>query len=641
MRIHLIAAVLSLAAASALTSAQKAADSRPPTAAEAQAFVDGANAELLKLTTNASRAQWIAETDITDDTEATAALVNERTMGRTLELTKESHRFDHLALSTELRRQIMLMQVNAPAAPKDPKLLAEQTQIAAQLTGMYGKGKFCPGTPTGQQPAPEANCLGIDAISGTMAKLRDPEELTKLWVGWHAIGAPMKDKYARFIELQNVGAKELGYRDTGELWRAGYDMTPAEFSAELERAWTQLEPLYRALHTYVRTRLIAQYGKAAERSDGMIPAQLLGNMWAQEWGNIYDIVAPTDPQLSQFKPVDLEGELKQKIAAKEPAAAPAFAAGNDLSSDRGHAASLAAGKEMVHYGEDFFKSLGFAPLPRTFWERSQFVHPRDREVVCHASAWDVDSADDLRVKMCIEVNADYFTTVHHELGHNFYQRAYNKQPFLFRNGANDGFHEAIGDSIALSITPAYLKTLGLTAAEPQAEADIPLQLRTALDKVAFLPFALALDKWRWQVFSGEIKPADYNKRWWALREKYQGVAPPVERTEADFDAGAKNHIPTNVPYARYFLARIYQFQFYKAMCDASGYKGPLNRCSFYGSKAAGDKLNEMLEAGQSQPWQQTLKQMTGTDHLDAQPMLDYFAPLYTWLKEQNKASASR
>jgi len=256
-------------------------------------------------------------------------------------------------------------------------------------------------------------------------------------------------------------------------------------------------------------------------------------------------------------------------------------------------------------------------------------------VVCHASAWDVDYVDDLRVKMCIEVNADYFTTVHHELGHNFYQRAYNKQPFLFRNGANDGFHEAIGDAIALSITPAYLKKLGLADAEPPAEADIPLQLRTALDKVAFLPFGLVLDKWRWQVFSGEIKPGDYNKAWWALREKYQGVAPPVERTEADFDAGAKNHIPTNVPYARYFLARIYQFQFYKAMCDASGYKGPLNRCSFYGSKAAGEKLEKMLAAGQSRPWQVTLKEMTGTDHLDAQPMLEYFAPLYHWLKEQN------
>jgi peptidyl-dipeptidase A len=415
-------------------------------------------------------------------------------------------------------------------------------------------------------------------------------------------------------------------------------MTPAEFSAELERAWKQLEPLYRELHDYVRARLIAKYGKAAERPDGMIPAQLLGNMWAQEWGNIYDIVAPTDPKLSQFKPLDLEAALKQQIAAKDPAAAPAFVAGSDLSSDQGHAAQLAAARDMVHYGENFFTSLGFASLPKTFWERSQFIHPRDREVVCHASAWDVDSADDLRVKMCIEVSADYFTTVHHELGHNFYQRAYNKQPFLFRNGANDGFHEAIGDSIALSITPAYLKTLGLATTEPPAEADIPLQLRTALDKVAFLPFALALDKWRWEVFSGQVKPADYNKAWWALREQYQGVAPPVERSEADFDPGAKNHIPTNVPYARYFLARIYQFQFFKAMCDASGYKGPLNRCSFYGSKEAGKKLNTMLEAGQSQPWQQTLKEMSGTDQLDAQAMLDYFAPLYVWLKEQNKSN---
>jgi len=638
MRIHHYAAVLLMSAAPLLNVAQNSSRSpqqeNPPTAAEAGEFVDAANAELLKLSTEGSRAHWTAETDITGDTEATTALVDELVTRRTLELAAESHRFDHLTLAPELRRQISLLQINAPAAPNDPKLLAEQTQLAAALTGMYGKGKYCPEL-TGSQEA-GTKCMGIDALSSIMATSRDPQELTRLWVGWHAVGAPMKDKYARFIELQNIGARELGYKDTGELWRAGYDMTPAQFSAELDRAWTQLEPLYHELHTYVRKRLIARYGKAADRPDGMIPAQLLGNMWAQEWGNIYDLVAPEDPKLSQFKPIYLEMALKQQIAAKDFAAAPAFQAQTDLSSDAGYSAKLAAGKDMVHYGESFFTSLGFAPLPKTFWERAQFIHPRDREVVCHASAWDVDSADDLRVKMCIEVNADYFTTVHHELGHNFYQRAYNHQPFLLRNGANDGFHEAIGDSVALSITPAYLKTLGLTDSEPPAEADIPLQLRTALDKVAFLPFALALDKWRWQVFSGEIKPADYNTAWWRLREEYQGVAPPVERSEADFDPGAKNHIPTNVPYARYFLARIYQFQFYKAMCDASGYHGPLNRCSFYGSKAAGEKLNAMLEAGQSKPWQETLKAMTGTDHLDAQPMLDYFEPLYMWLKTQNR-----
>jgi len=626
MRAYIALFTVFFTVATAAGFGQSSAGKFPATEVGARAFLDSANAELLKLSAQDSRANWTAMTDITEDTEATTALIDGQFTARMLEMAAQSHKWDKVTLPADLRREMKLLQLNTPAAPKEPNLLEQQTQLAAQLTGMYGKGKFC---------EHKGKCLGIDAISNIMAHSTDPEELTRLWVGWHAIGAPMRDKYARFIELQNTGARELGYHDTGELWRAGYDMTPAQFSAEVDRAWAQLEPLYRELHTYVRGRLIARYGKAAERADGMIPAQLLGNMWAQEWGNIYAIVAPTDPKLAQFKPVDLEDALKKQIAEKDPAAAPAFKEGTDLSSDAGHAASLAAGRDMVHYGEDFFKSLGFAPLPATFWERSQFVHPRDREVVCHASAWDVDYVEDLRVKMCIEVNADYFTTVHHELGHNFYQRAYNKQPFLFRGGANDGFHEAIGDAIALSITPAYLKTLGLTDAEPPAEADIPLQLRTALDKVAFLPFGLVLDKWRWQVFSGEIKPGDYNKAWWALREKYQGVAPPVERTEADFDAGAKNHIPTNVPYARYFLARIYQFQFYKAMCDASGYKGPLNRCSFYGSKAAGEKLEKMLAAGQSRPWQVTLKEMTGTDHLDAQPMLEYFAPLYHWLKEQN------
>ena len=626
MRAYIALFTVFFTVATAAGFGQSSAGKFPATEVGARAFLNSANAELLKLSAQDSRANWTAMTDITEDTEATTALIDGQFTARMLEMAAESHKWDKVTLPADLRREMKLLQLNTPAAPKEPNLLEQQTQLAAQLTGMYGKGKFC---------EHKGKCLGIDAISNIMAHSTDPEELTRLWVGWHAIGAPMRDKYARFIELQNTGARELGYHDTGELWRAGYDMTPAQFSAEVDRAWAQLEPLYRELHTYVRGRLIARYGKAAERADGMIPAQLLGNMWAQEWGNIYAIVAPTDPKLAQFKPVDLEDALKKQIAEKDPAAAPAFKEGTDLSSDAGHAASLAAGRDMVHYGEDFFKSLGFAPLPATFWERSQFVHPRDREVVCHASAWDVDYVEDLRVKMCIEVNADYFTTVHHELGHNFYQRAYNKQPFLFRGGANDGFHEAIGDAIALSITPAYLKTLGLTEAEPPAEADVPLQLRTALDKVAFLPFGLVLDKWRWQVFSGEIKPGDYNKAWWALREKYQGVAPPVERTEADFDAGAKNHIPTNVPYARYFLARIYQFQFYKAMCDASGYKGPLNRCSFYGSKAAGEKLEKMLAAGQSRPWQVTLKEMTGTDHLDAQPMLEYFAPLYHWLKEQN------
>jgi peptidyl-dipeptidase A len=593
------------------------AQSKAPTVAEAKVFMENSETELNNLTVEAAHGEWLQQTYINEDSEFVNAKASERVALRTNELVVAARRFDKLTLPPDLARKFMLLRLNG--YPTDPKLVAELTQVAAALDGMYGKGKYCPGTD-------QSKCLGIEEIHVLMAKSRDPKELQGLWTGWHTISPPMRDKYARLVELSNQGAKEFGFKDTGDLWRSGYDMTPAQFSAELERTWAQLEPLYKELHAYTRFKLIQKYGAAATRPDGMIPAHLLGNPWAQEWGNIYDLVAP-EP-ISNFKMYDLEAALNKQINQK-------------YGINGQPATELNAAKAMARYGESFYTSLGFASLPDTFWQRSQFIKPRDRDVVCHASAWDIDNIDDLRIKMCIHVTADDFTTVHHEEGHNMYQRAYNKQSFLFRNGANDGFHEAIGDSVALAITPAYLKQLGLIDQVPPIEADIPLQLRTALDKVAFLPFGLLIDKWRWQVFSGETKPADYNKAWWALREKYQGVAPPVARSEADFDPGAKYHIPGNVPYARYFLARIYQFQFYKAMCEASGYKGPLNRCTFYGSKAAGDKLNTMLTAGQSQPWQTTLKEMTGTTQLDAAPMLEYFQPLYLWLKKQNEANQSK
>jgi peptidyl-dipeptidase A len=438
-----------------------------------------------------------------------------------------------------------------------------------------------------------------------MAQSRDPKELAALWVGWHAVGVPMRGDYARLAELSNQGARELGFADTGALWRSQYDMPPDQFQAEIERLWLQVEPLYMELHTYVRRKLIEKYGDAARRPDGMIPGDLLGNMWAQEWGNIYDVVAPPTGPL----PYDLGAILKARNTD---------------------------GPQLVRYGEGFYKSLGFDALPDTFWKRSMLAHPRDRDVVCHPSAWDIDGQSDVRIKACFQPTADDFVTVHHELGHNYYQMAYRNQPFLFQNGANDGFHEAIGDSIALNVTPDYLKKLGLIDQVPPPSADIPLLLHTALDKIAFLPFGLLIDKWRWQVYSGQVTPEHYNSAWWALREKYQGIAPPVARTEADFDPGAKYHIPGNVPYMRYFLARVYQFQFYRAMCQAAGYKGPLNRCSVYGSKEAGARLNAMLSMGASKPWPEALKVMSGTDKADASAIVEYFQPLMDWLKEQNK-----
>jgi peptidyl-dipeptidase A len=572
-----------------------------PTVAEAQQFMNQAQVRLNEIQIKAARASWVQENFITDDTQALSADLQDQLTAVTTELIEQAKRFDGLSLPPDLARQFLLLRLSLVApAPKDPALRKEMTQIAASLDGDYGKGKYC---------RKSDDCLDITAIERIMGESQDPNELKDLWVGWHKVGAPMRSRYSRFVQLSNQGAQELGFKDTGALWRAGYDMTPEQFSAEVERLWQQVRPLYISLHTYVRARLVQKYGPQVVPPDGPIPAHLLGNPWAQEWGNIFPILGLD----KNSRGYDLTALLQAK--------------------------NLDA-KGMVRYGEGFYKSLGFAPLPETFWTRSLLTKPRDRDVVCHASAWDVDNFDDLRVKMCIQIRADDFVTIHHELGHNMYQRAYENQPFLFKNGANDGFHEAIGDTIALAITPDYLKTIGLLAKVPPADSDIPLLLSQALDKVAFLPFGLMIDQWRWKVFSGEITPADYNKAWWALRLKYQGVAPPVARSEADFDPGAKYHVPANVPYTRYFLARILQFQFYRALCQASGYTGPLNRCTFYGSKEAGAKFNKMLEMGQSKPWPDELEVLTGQRQMDATAILDYFAPLQKWLDEQNKGQKS-
>jgi peptidyl-dipeptidase A len=571
-----------------------------PTAADAAAFVANAEKQLFEVSNEQSRASWVAANFITVDTQAIAAQANEKQIALGVRLAKEAAQFDRVPdLPEDVRRKLNLIKLALTTpGPSDPEKTAEMAKIGAEMEALYGAGKYC--------PKPD-DCLDIGAITRIISDpSQPPAKRLDVWRGWHTVSRPMKTQYARFVTLTNEGARELGYNDAGALWRSNYDMPPDQFEAEVDRLWGQVKPLYDALHCYVRWNLTKKYGEKVVPPGKPIPAHLLGNIWAQEWGNIYNDVAPKNLGSRGFDLTEILKKRKDIDAVK-----------------------------MVKYGERFFTSLGFAPLPQTFWERSLFVKPRDREVVCHASAWDVDNDNDLRVKMCIEKTADDFTTIHHELGHNFYQRAYNTLPFLYRNSANDGFHEAVGDTIALSVTPGYLVKVGLLSKEPPASADLSLLLRDALDKVAFLPFGIMIDKWRWEVFSGRVKPEDYNKAWWDLRLKYQGVAPAVERTADDFDPGAKYHIAANVPYARYFLARILQFQFHRALCEATGYKGPLNRCSIFENKAAGERLNKMLSMGQSRPWPDALEAISGQRQMDATAIIDYFAPLKTWLDTQN------
>ena len=566
---------------------------------EAQAFAAKVNRDLKLLWTKASTADWIKNTYITDDTERIAAWANEDVLAYLSQSIKESTRYQGLTLDADSARTIYLLRVNYPlAAPSDPIKRAELASIASKLDAIYGKGKWC-----GSDG--KAKCRDLEELSRVMATSRNYDELKEVWVGWRTISPVMRPMYQRLVELGNEGAREIGFSNLGEKWRAGYDMSAANFEKETDRLWTQVKPLYDDLHCYVRARLGKTYGTDKVPPDGPIPAHLLGNIWAQEWGNILPLVQPFKGEPT----LDVTSELKRQ--KYDP-------------------------KKMVRIGEAFFTSLGFDPLPQTFWERSMFTKPLDREVVCHASAWDPSFSNDLRVKMCIKPTEEALITIHHELGHDFYFQSYYQLPVLYQAGANDGFHEAIGDALTLSITPSYLKRLGLLKAIPKSEKGlINVQLKEALTKVAFLPFGKMIDQWRWDVFSGKVAAANYNSSWWDLRKKYQGVSAPVSRTEKDFDPGAKYHIPANVPYTRYFLARILQFQFHRALCRAAGHRGPLHECSVYGSKEAGQKLKAMLQLGASKPWPDALEVLTGQREMDATALTEYFAPLQQWLKKQN------
>jgi peptidyl-dipeptidase A len=593
----LLAAACATAVPPAAPPAEAVVAPAAPTVAEAEAFITLAEATMLELGIQANRAAWVQSNFITEDTQMLAAKAAEHAIAAAVRFANEATRFDGVELAPDLRRRFDLLKLALTApAPSDPAKTAELAQIAARLEATYGEGKYCP----------EPNrCLDLGQLSNIIATSRDPKALLEAWTGWRTISPPMRSEYQRFVELSNEGARELGFADTGAMWRSKYDMPADAFAAETDRLWEQVRPLYESLHCYVRSRLAAHYGTAVVPPGRPIPAHLLGNMWAQEWSNVYELVAPKNLPGPGY---DLTSLLqKKKVDAVE----------------------------MTRQGERFFTSLGLDPLPQTFWERSLFVKPRDREVVCHASAWNVDEVDDLRIKMCIEINAEDFQTVHHELGHNFYQRAYNQLPYLFRNSANDGFHEALGDTVALSVTPEYLVRIGLLDKAPPVTNDTGLLLRQALDKVAFLPFGLLVDRWRWGVFSGETTPANYNEAWWQLRQRYQGVEAPVTRSENDFDPGAKFHIPGNTPYTRYFLAHILQFQFHRSLCEIAGYQGPLHRCTIYGNREAGDRLQAMMAMGQSRPWPDALEALTGQREMDATAIIDYFAPLKTWLDQQN------
>ena len=571
------------------------------TVTEAKAFMARAESALSDMSDEASLVFWAQATNITDETNAAAADVGARATKLSVSLANESKKFNVDELPADLARKMTRLRAGITIpAPSTEGAAEELAKITTGLDATYGTGTF----------NYKGKDLTLDELSTIIETSRDPEELKAVWEGWRTISPVMKGDYARMVEIANEGARELGYPSLDQMWLSNYDMAPEEMEAEVDRLWGQVEPLYKELHCYARNRLNAQYGDDVQPKTGPIRADLLGNMWAQDWSGIYDVVKTDTPGPSY----NLTARLVEK--GFDPI-------------------------KMVKTGEGFFTSLGLAPLPATFWERSMITRPEGREVVCHASAWDLDNKEDVRIKMCTEVNEEDFDTVHHELGHNFYQRAYKDQDFIYKDGAHDGFHEAIGDFIGLSITPEYLKQIGLIdeSEMPPADADTALLLNVALKKVAFLPFALTVDGWRWDVLSGKTAPEDYNDAWWAKRLELQGIVPPGERPADAFDPGAKYHIPGNTPYLRYFLSYVMQFQFHKAACEQAGWEGPLHRCSIYNNKEVGERFNAMMEMGASKPWPDALESFTGTREMDGSAIVEYFDPLMVYLKEQNASQS--
>ncbi|WP_339333644.1 M2 family metallopeptidase [uncultured Maricaulis sp.] len=586
-------------AASSAATAAPDTGAAAPTVADAAQFLSDAEDELRAFSEFGSRTAWVQNNFITYDTNWLLERMSTQGTEMSVRLATETARYNDLDLTTEMSRKMNVLRAGITLpAPSDSAAAARLSELTTRMGSAYSTGLM----------EIDGEMVDHNELENIMRTSRDPEFLSHVWSGWRDSYGPeqMATDYAEMVEIANAGARDLGFSDLAEMWLSNYDMPAAEMEAEVERLWGQVEPLYEQLHCTVRGELNGLYGDEVQAADGPIRADLLGNMWAQSWAALADVASVSDAGPAY--------DLTQLLvdADYDPI-------------------------RMTETAETFFTSLGMEELPDTFWERSLIVQPRDRQVACHASAWNLDSVDDLRIKMCTRVTADDFVTVHHELGHNFYQRAYNQQDFLFQNGAHDGFHEAIGDFIALSVTPDYLVQIGLLdpADVPDASADLGLLMDTALDKIAFLPFAIMMDQWRWQVLRGEIQPEDYNEAWWELRQSYQGIVPPTERGENAFDPGSKYHIANNVPYLRYFLSFIMQFQFHQAACEMAGWEGPLHRCSIYGNEEVGARFSAMMEMGASQPWPDALEAFTGTREMDGSAIIAYFEPLMLHLQEQN------
>ncbi|XP_052805713.1 angiotensin-converting enzyme-like [Mya arenaria] len=564
----------------------------------------GYNERATTLSKTYTVASWIYHTNITSHNQQKMTELSLQWSEFAKNESVKASEFDLNAITdASLKRQIEKILDVGISGYEDTSVLNKIADLEAEMTDIYSAAEWCKS---------QGECYKLEpGLTEIITNSRNYDELLAAWKGWRDVsGKHMRAKYQEFVELMNMAIKAgERYSDMGDYYRSWYE--DPQFETDVRNLFDELAPLYDQLHIYVRRKLKEHYGANKFPTSGHIPAHLFGNMWAQGWSNIFDLLAP-------YPEADQTNLTKAMI---------------DQNYNVTH---------MYEMAEEFFTSIRLKKMPDTFWTHSMLERPPDRDVVCHASAWDMNNGTDFRIKQCTIVTGDQFNTVHHEMGHVQYYLEYINQPYLYRSGANPGFHEGVADIASLSFqTPEHLKEIGLIQELPSGnEGDINFLFQMALRKVAFLPFGYLIDQWRWSVYRGQTTPANYNTEWWKLRCQYQGISPPVERSEDDFDPGAKYHIASNTPYIRYFVSYVLQFQWHQALCELIGKAEPLHRCDIYRNITAGNRLKEMLQMGSSKQWGEALFTLTRgtsgeTRKLSAAPLLSYFKPLQEWLTQRN------
>ncbi|XP_071562887.1 angiotensin-converting enzyme-like [Temnothorax nylanderi] len=613
LRLILVAAVITLVATKPATEDTVEISSENPQTAEdllnnAQQLLKNINARYAEWSNKQSITSWNYASNMTDENLAEKLRVSAEAANASKQIAQEVNAFPWRELDDEsIKRQFKKLGILGTAAlPEDSYKEFEMT--ISKMENIYSTAKICD-----YKDKNKCDLALEPEITEKLMCSRDPEELKHIWIEWRkASGEKVKSLFPQYVELANTAARLNNFSDYAEYWMKDYEA--ADFPEQIENQWQQLKPLYLQLHAYVRRELRKKYGEDIVSEDGPIPAHLLGNTWAQTWSNIADFTMP------------FPGKQLPDVTATLV--------------EQGYNAT-----SMFRLAENFFTSINLSAMPDTFWEKSILTKQKDVDMICHASAWDFYDGKDFRIKQCTRVNMEDLLTAHHEMGHVEYYLQYKNQPTVFKEGANPGFHEAVGDVISLSVsTPSHLKKIDLLKDDSTDQEALLNHLYVkSLDKIAFLPFAYMMDRWRWNVFQGKVTPDNYNCNWWSLAEEYQGIEPPVDRTEEDFDPGSKYHIIADVEYIRYYVSFVIQFQFHKALCTKAKEYDPnnpdtklLSQCDIYGNKDAGNLLKSMLELGSSKPWPDAMEKISGQRQMDAAGLLEYFKPLTDWLIKENK-----